>query len=122
MEQMRIMKRNTKAWSLLWAFGLGSATAAIVSSPEAVAQKPGSPAVRSRPPGATAAAAATAASERAAGRRDWNQWGGSPVRNNTPEGKTIPGELEVGECDRKPGEWKRDTSRNTKWAARPGTQ
>src|SRR2546421_10814059 len=30
---------------------------------------------------------------------DWNQWGGSPWRNNTPDGKNILTDWKVGEFD-----------------------
>ena len=36
---------------------------------------------------------------------DWNQWGGSPQRNNTPVGQNIPTEWEIGEFDYRTGEW-----------------
>ena len=38
---------------------------------------------------------------------DWPQWGGSPARNNTPDGKDIPVEWNVGKFDRKTGGWLR---------------
>ena len=53
---------------------------------------------------------------------DWPQWGGSSIRNNTPEGKNIPAEWEVGEFDRKTGEWIPGTGRNIKWVSRLGSQ
>ena len=53
---------------------------------------------------------------------DWPQWAGSPVRNNTPEGKDIPTEWETGEFDSKTGEWKKDTAKNVKWVGRLGSQ
>ena len=51
---------------------------------------------------------------------DWNQWGGSPSRNNTPEGKNIPTEWDVGEFDRKTGEWKKDKGQEHQ-VGRPGS-
>src|SRR5437763_4131896 len=53
---------------------------------------------------------------------DWNQWGGSPWRNNTPEGKNILIDWKVGEFDDNSGSWKRETSRNIKGVARLGTK
>jgi outer membrane protein assembly factor BamB len=53
---------------------------------------------------------------------DWNQWGGSPVRNNTPEGKNIATEWKAGQFDDDTGAWKRETSKNVKWVARLGTK
>ena len=34
---------------------------------------------------------------------DWNQWGGSPVRDNTPTAKNIPTEWDVGKFDDQTG-------------------
>src|SRR5271166_4129464 len=45
---------------------------------------------------------------------DWNQWGGSPVRNNTPEGKNISTDWKVGDIDEDTGVWKKETSKNIK--------
>jgi outer membrane protein assembly factor BamB len=53
---------------------------------------------------------------------DWNQWGGSPVRNNTPDGKNIPTDWKVGDIDEDTGVWKKETSKNVKWVARLGTK
>ena len=44
------------------------------------------------------------------GKSDWPQWGGSPHRNNTPEGKNIP------------TEWNLETGENVLWAAPLGSQ
>ena len=52
----------------------------------------------------------------------WTQWGGSPARNNTPEGRNIPTEWAVGEFDYKTGAWNPATSKNIKWVARLGSQ
>jgi hypothetical protein len=115
------MRRDSKAWPLLLALGLGSATAVFIGS-QAAAQKPAIE-VAQAPAGAILAAASTSASDtKLKGPLDWNQWGGSPVRNNTPEGKNIPSEWEVGEFDRKTGEWKPETAQNIKWVARLGSQ
>jgi outer membrane protein assembly factor BamB len=57
-----------------------------------------------------------------AGPGDWNQWGGTPARNNAPEGTNIPSEWEIGKFDKKTGEWDRSTSKNIKWVARLGSQ
>lgn len=53
---------------------------------------------------------------------EWNQWGGSPVRNNTPVGHNIPTEWEVGEIDFRTGEWDPKTGKNIKWVSRLGSQ
>ena len=44
------------------------------------------------------------------GKYDWPQWGGSPHRNNTPEGKSIP------------HEWNLKTGENVLWAVPLGSQ
>jgi outer membrane protein assembly factor BamB len=53
---------------------------------------------------------------------DWNQWGGSPQRNNTPVGQNVPSEWEIGEFDYRTGEWDSSTAKNIKWVARLGSQ
>jgi hypothetical protein len=53
---------------------------------------------------------------------DWAQWGGSPERNNVPEGHDIPTEWNIGEFDYKTGEWNPAKSKNVKWVARLGSQ
>ena len=76
---------------------------------------------------AVAKVAASGASSKAAsdkqnvGAGDWNQWGGSPVRNNVPEAKNLPHEWEVGEFDNE-GKWQPETAQNIKWVARLGSQ
>jgi hypothetical protein len=44
------------------------------------------------------------------GKKDWPQWGGTPHRNNTPDGKNIP------------TTWDLDTGENILWAAPLGSQ
>ncbi|MCA9246033.1 MAG: PQQ-binding-like beta-propeller repeat protein [Planctomycetales bacterium] len=73
--------------------------------------------VASEPP-ATAVAAPTSAEVTS----QWNQWGGSSQRNNTPVGANIPAEWEVGEIDFDTGQWNREGSKNIKWVARVGSQ
>jgi outer membrane protein assembly factor BamB len=53
---------------------------------------------------------------------DWGQWGGSSVRNNTPNGKNIASEWNVGGFDPKCGEWQKAKAENIKWVARLGSQ
>src|SRR3990172_10695767 len=53
---------------------------------------------------------------------DWNQWGGSAMRNNTPEGHAIPSEWKVGDFDHRTGEWDSSAAKNIKWVARLGSQ
>ena len=44
------------------------------------------------------------------GPKDWPQWGGSPYRNNTPDGKNLP------------TEWDADSGENIVWTAALGSQ
>src|SRR6266446_2333686 len=53
---------------------------------------------------------------------EWPQWGGSPVRNNTPEGHNIPTEWNIGKIDYRTGTWDRSTAKNVKWVAKLGSQ
>lgn len=53
---------------------------------------------------------------------DWAQWGGSPARNNTPEGHNIPTEWNIGEFDYKTGEWDSSSAKNVKWVGKLGSQ
>ncbi len=52
---------------------------------------------------------------------DWGQWGGSSMRNNTPQGKDIPTEWSIGSFD-KSGNWVRDDAKNIKWVSHLGSQ
>lgn len=56
------------------------------------------------------------------GKADWNQWGGTPLRNNVPHGENIPASWEVGDFDPKTGEWQKDGAKNIKWVALLGSQ
>jgi outer membrane protein assembly factor BamB len=53
---------------------------------------------------------------------DWSQWGGSSVRNNTPKGKNIPTEWNIGSFDFKTGAWNKEGAEDVKWAAALGSQ
>jgi outer membrane protein assembly factor BamB len=53
---------------------------------------------------------------------EWPQWGGSPVRNNTPEGHNIPTEWNIGKIDYRTGSWDKSTAKNLKWVAKLGSQ
>jgi len=53
---------------------------------------------------------------------DWNQWGGSPVRNNTPDARNLPTEWAPGDFDPDTGDWKPDSSENVAWVAALGSQ
>jgi outer membrane protein assembly factor BamB len=52
---------------------------------------------------------------------DWPQWGGSPARNNTPEGRNIPVEWDVGPFEPKSGRWLNESAKNVRWVARLGS-
>jgi outer membrane protein assembly factor BamB len=62
------------------------------------------------------------AEEAAKPNREWNQWGGGPSRNNTPEGTGIATEWEVGDFDFTTGKWDRSSSKNILWASKLGSQ
>jgi outer membrane protein assembly factor BamB len=53
---------------------------------------------------------------------DWNQWGGTSLRNNTPVGEGIVTEWAPGDFDRKTGAWKPETAKNIKWVSPLGSQ
>jgi outer membrane protein assembly factor BamB len=59
---------------------------------------------------------------RAAENAEWNQWGGSSSRNNTPEGKDIPTAWNVGKFDYRTGEWDSSAAKNIRWVAKLGSQ
>ena len=56
------------------------------------------------------------------GPSDWGQWGGSSIRNNTPQGKDIPVEWNIGSFDLKTGAWNKAEAQNVVWAAALGSQ
>ncbi len=54
---------------------------------------------------------------------DWNQWGGSSLRNNIPEGKNIAFEWDFGSTYLDSGEFKKEeASKNVLWSAPIGSQ
>jgi outer membrane protein assembly factor BamB len=69
-----------------------------------------------------ACSAAVAAKPNAAVTTEWNQWGGSPSRNNTPVARNLPIEWEPGDFDYDTGEWQPETSKNVLWVAPVGSQ
>ncbi|MDZ4659966.1 MAG: PQQ-binding-like beta-propeller repeat protein [Bythopirellula sp.] len=54
--------------------------------------------------------------------KEWNQWGGTPERNNVPVGKDIVTEWNVGKFDYRTGAWDPAKAKNIKWVARLGSQ
>jgi outer membrane protein assembly factor BamB len=54
---------------------------------------------------------------------DWNQWGGSSMRNNVPVTDVLPPEtFAPGKFDRKTGAWDKAKAKNIKWVAALGSQ
>lgn len=71
---------------------------------------------------ANAADAETETAKAAKPNTEWNQWGGSPARNNVPVGHNIPAEWEVGDFDYRTGAWNPEGARNIKWVGKLGSQ
>jgi outer membrane protein assembly factor BamB len=67
-------------------------------------------------------ASSAARSDREKTTTEWNQWGGSPTRNNTPVGNNIPTEWNIGNFDYRTGAWDSSKAKNIKWVARLGSQ
>ena len=53
---------------------------------------------------------------------EWNQWGGSPSRNNVPDATNLPVEWAPGEFDPDTGAWDPKTAKNVAWVAALGSQ
>ena len=71
---------------------------------------------------ASAADSVKAAAKGEKPNEEWNQWGGSNQRNNTPVGQNIPSEWEVGNIDFRTGAWDPKSGKNIKLVARLGSQ
>jgi hypothetical protein len=52
----------------------------------------------------------------------WNQWGGSGLRNNTPDSTAVFTGFHPGGFDRKTGAWKKDKAKFIKWVSSLGSQ
>ena len=52
----------------------------------------------------------------------WNQWGGSSLRNNTPDSNAVFTGFVPGGFDRKTGAWKKDKAKNINWVSSVGSQ
>jgi outer membrane protein assembly factor BamB len=76
----------------------------------------------SRPLSAADAGAKSTSATSSQSNADWNQWGGTPARNNTPEGNDIATEWVTGEFDYRTGEWKSEDAENIRWVAKLGSQ
>ncbi|MGD9722039.1 MAG: PQQ-binding-like beta-propeller repeat protein [Pirellulales bacterium] len=115
--------RLTLAFVMLLAFGAWSATQLLSAPPKspAPAARPAAAAVKVAAAPVKALPAKPDNPPQGVGAKDWGQWGGSSVRNNTPQGENIATEWEVGSFDDE-GNWIKDGSRNVKWVARLGSQ
>ncbi len=54
--------------------------------------------------------------------KDWPQWGGSRLRNNTPGVTGLPQTWDIGKFDRRTGEWDKTDVENIVWYANLGSQ
>lgn len=55
--------------------------------------------------------------------RDWNQWGGSSARNNVSPATGLPAEWNVGQFDKKTGQWQRTPeAKKVLWSVRLGSE
>ncbi|MEO1618069.1 MAG: PQQ-binding-like beta-propeller repeat protein [Planctomycetota bacterium] len=53
---------------------------------------------------------------------DWPQWGGTRIKNNTPNVTGLPETWDIGKFDRRTGEWDKSRSENVVWFANLGSQ
>jgi hypothetical protein len=53
---------------------------------------------------------------------DWPQWGGTRLRNNTPSVEGLPTQWDIGQFDRRSGEWDSSSAENIAWYADLGSQ
>lgn len=54
--------------------------------------------------------------------KDWPQWGGTRLRNNTPHVENLPESWNVGKFDRRTGEWDGEDAENIRWFSDLGSQ
>ncbi|TWT81835.1 Outer membrane protein assembly factor BamB [Planctomycetes bacterium CA13] len=52
----------------------------------------------------------------------WPQWGGTRLRNNTPNVTGLTDMWDIGNFDRKTGEWDKESSENIRWVSQLGSQ
>src|SRR5262245_13621120 len=102
-------------------------SAAAIAAPAAVAKSESPAAAKSegvnpQDKKATKESTATAQHNPAAKPGDWNQWGGTSLRNNTPVAEGIVSDWAPGDFDRKTGDWKPSSAKNIKWVSRLGSQ
>jgi outer membrane protein assembly factor BamB len=60
--------------------------------------------------------------DKSSANENWAQWGGTPARNNTPEGSDIAIDWDIGQFDYETGAWDSSGARNIAWVARLGSQ
>jgi outer membrane protein assembly factor BamB len=53
---------------------------------------------------------------------EWNQWGGSGLRNNVPPVAGVATQWNPGKFDRRTGAWNKEAAENIKWVANLGSQ
>lgn len=53
---------------------------------------------------------------------DWPQWAGTSLRNNVPNVTGLPIEWNIGDFDRRSGEWDQSSSENIRWFGQLGSQ
>lgn len=53
---------------------------------------------------------------------DWPQWGGTRLKNNTPDVKGLPKTWDIGRFDRRTGEWDKSQAENIAWYSNLGSQ
>src|SRR5262245_53901008 len=118
------MKSIHKLLAALVACGLGLALVAVwpagaadtkvdAKKPDAkkpAAAKPDAKKPDAKKPDAKKPDAAKADATAALRAGDWPQWGGTPERNNTPDGKNIPTDWKTGKFDRKTSEWDKSSA------------
>ncbi|MGE0609692.1 MAG: PQQ-binding-like beta-propeller repeat protein [Pirellulales bacterium] len=117
-----ISTRTSLAALLVLALGIAAFSAlqaADTKKPAAGAKKP---AATSKPKAtAKPKTAVKPAADAGVGPGDWAQWGGDGARNNTPQGKNIPTDWDVGELD-DDGNYIAGSGRNIKWVVPLGSQ
>ncbi len=113
-----MLDKNNSPWILIALSILaGSLATTVLSGCRPADGSPGTAAIT------VSDARATVASEAAnipAG--DWPQWGGTSLRNNTPDVSRLPDEWDVGKFDRRTGAWDPATAENVRWVANLGSQ
>ena len=118
-----------RSWPIAFSFLLGGLTLALYNNNQAQVGQPRVHAgqVARGVVGPLAASQATELSHApienpSIPQRDWPQWGGNSLRNNTPFDANVPISWELGEIDPRTGAWSSDGAQNIKWVSRVGSQ